>query len=187
MATDCNCGQPETWRCFHCCEVFTDEAAAREHFGATEAADAACLLDTGQSLKAYRQMEDEVAQLRAENETLDYKAQAGEMQSVELERLFGKGANTAYGAWLRLDEKEGERLVEKERADTAERRLREAEGRAVKLREALIATAEWLESFCMPPNSTIQEKNDALEAIDAALNADRRAALADPQAQGRAK
>jgi chromosome segregation ATPase len=56
--------------------------------------------------------------------------------------------------------------------------LEKAEAQALNLRRALTATAEWLESFSMPPTSTIQEKNDALSAIDAAL--------ADPQAQGRA-
>ena len=32
------------WRCFHCDEVFTNVAAAREHFGATQGEEPGCIL-----------------------------------------------------------------------------------------------------------------------------------------------
>jgi len=36
-----------SWRCFHCDDVFHDEAAARGHFGPDEESDAACRIKAG--------------------------------------------------------------------------------------------------------------------------------------------
>ena len=35
------------WRCFHCDDVFTDERLARDHFGASEDRQPACIIKAG--------------------------------------------------------------------------------------------------------------------------------------------
>lgn len=48
------------WRCFHCGDTFTDEAAARLHFGRDERSEAACVIKAGAEgslLKALRDAE----------------------------------------------------------------------------------------------------------------------------------
>lgn len=47
-------GSEPAWRCFHCDAQFTGEAGAREHFGASEAQQPACLIDIAE----YRSMEE---------------------------------------------------------------------------------------------------------------------------------
>ncbi len=44
----------EAWKCFHCGETFTDEDAAREHFGASERQNPACTINIAE----YRRMEE---------------------------------------------------------------------------------------------------------------------------------
>jgi NADH pyrophosphatase NudC (nudix superfamily) len=54
------------WRCFHCDEVFTDEAAAREHFGSYGPriiSEPACQIDAAE----YRAMELRMADYNAED------------------------------------------------------------------------------------------------------------------------
>ena len=53
-----------SWRCFHCGEVFTDENAAREHFGFDQASDPACRIKAGAEgslVKALRAAENAAA------------------------------------------------------------------------------------------------------------------------------
>lgn len=45
----------DTWRCFHCDEVFTDRGAAADHFGTSEMQRPACQID----IKHVRWLEDE--------------------------------------------------------------------------------------------------------------------------------
>jgi hypothetical protein len=57
---------PKEWRCFHCDEVFTDEAAAREHFGSYGPrilSEPACQIDAAE----YRAMEQRMADYNAED------------------------------------------------------------------------------------------------------------------------
>jgi hypothetical protein len=57
LAAPAAAGMPQpvaTWRCFHCDEVFTEEAAAREHFGSSERQQPACAIDIAE----YRRMEE---------------------------------------------------------------------------------------------------------------------------------
>ena len=58
----------KTWRCFHCDEVFTDAAAAREHFGRDQGEEAACVLrmQPGDAplLTLIRKLQDELSQVR---------------------------------------------------------------------------------------------------------------------------
>lgn len=56
--------KPDVWRCFHCDEEFTDAAAAREHFGATELADPIC----GVTAERYREVERQLASFLAETD-----------------------------------------------------------------------------------------------------------------------
>lgn len=56
------------WRCFHCDEVFTDEAAARDHFGETPATVPACQpsdVIVRDLLKQIRALNREVERLKA--------------------------------------------------------------------------------------------------------------------------
>ena len=49
------------WRCFHCGDVFTDPARARQHFGRTEDSTPACVIKgaDGGLLKALRDAEEQ--------------------------------------------------------------------------------------------------------------------------------
>lgn len=57
---------PGAWRCFHCDAAFTDEASAREHFGASQVLDPACTIDVAE----YRRMEEAHARSRDEDTDL---------------------------------------------------------------------------------------------------------------------
>jgi hypothetical protein len=58
----------KTWRCFHCEEVFTDVAAAREHFGRDQGEEPGCLLrmQPGDAplLTLIRKLQDELSEVR---------------------------------------------------------------------------------------------------------------------------
>lgn len=56
----------DTWRCFHCDEVFTDRAAAREHFGSEQHATPVCQVDGAE----YRRMEEAFRRSAAEDTDL---------------------------------------------------------------------------------------------------------------------
>jgi len=63
------------WRCFHCDDVFTDRAAAAEHFGGDNLqADPACKLNSieGGLIALVRAQEQELQQFRTE-ETASYR------------------------------------------------------------------------------------------------------------------
>lgn len=62
------------WRCFHCEEVFADKAKAREHFGHSLLAEAACTIEA----KRLRELEQELERYRAEDSDLDRKYHAME-------------------------------------------------------------------------------------------------------------
>jgi hypothetical protein len=65
--------KPKEWRCYHCDEVFTDAACARQHFGITEEQVPACQIrgSEGGLVKALRQAEEALfeatARLHAES------------------------------------------------------------------------------------------------------------------------
>ena len=52
------------WRCFHCDEVFTDEDAARQHFGRFEDQDPIC----GVTAERYREVERQLDEYRTESD-----------------------------------------------------------------------------------------------------------------------
>jgi hypothetical protein len=56
----------KSWRCFHCDEVFTDHAAALEHFGESMCDDPACQID----MTDVRAMENQLRQYREEDTAL---------------------------------------------------------------------------------------------------------------------
>tara|TARA_R100001244_G_scaffold2541_1_gene3939 strand:+ start:13123 stop:13446 length:324 start_codon:yes stop_codon:yes gene_type:complete len=56
--------KPGPWRCFHCDEVFTDEDAAREHFGTVECEDPIC----GVTAERYREVERQLASFLSETD-----------------------------------------------------------------------------------------------------------------------
>ena len=58
--------QSESWRCYHCGEVFTDHDAAREHFGVTQYKDPACQID----IAKYREMEETLRRFHNEDTDL---------------------------------------------------------------------------------------------------------------------
>lgn len=75
----------KSWRCFHCDEVFTDEAAAAEHFGKRVDATPLCCVSRDDleklqgELAAYREddgpMHRQLANLRGEISDLTRKAE----------------------------------------------------------------------------------------------------------------
>lgn len=56
--------EPVAWRCFHCDEVFTDVAAAREHFGETLDDEPICQV----TVERYRAVERELESYRNESD-----------------------------------------------------------------------------------------------------------------------
>lgn len=70
-ATPSSAEQPaNTWRCFHCDEVFTDREQAAFHFGIDEMCTPACGLDRG-LVEAYRRQELELRRYRDEDSDKD--------------------------------------------------------------------------------------------------------------------
>lgn len=98
------------WRCFHCDEVFTDEQAARDHFGRDEGKLPACQIKAGAErslVKALRRVEADNDDLmfRLQNECTDaakaYHAQTarhhGQLLAAE-EAGYERGLNDAAPA-----------------------------------------------------------------------------------------
>lgn len=56
-------GVPDSWRCFHCDEVFTDREAAEQHFGHSEYCDPACRI----SRERFEALQFEVERYREED------------------------------------------------------------------------------------------------------------------------
>ncbi len=101
-------GPPE-WRCFHCDEVFTDEAEAREHFGADESKVPACRLSVS-DVRQLRALEALNAKLRREVELLDNDARLYYELRAEVNRR-----TNGHGLFMHLDYLEGEKIVLQER------------------------------------------------------------------------
>lgn len=105
------------WRCFHCDESFTDEAEAREHFGATLYRDPACQLAPDQ-LKHIRGLEERNAELVRHNEELDNEARLwNEAESDRVRRI----GNVQW--WQEMDYREGEKIVLQEQLADARRQI----------------------------------------------------------------
>ncbi len=98
-------GEPREWRCFHCDEVFTDKAEAREHFGATLYRDPACQMP-GADIKHIRGLEERNAELEREKDTLENDARLWHESESDRVRRIGQ-----CQWWQALDSKEGERLA----------------------------------------------------------------------------
>lgn len=117
------------WRCFHCDEVFTDEAEAKEHFGA----DNFCMPevpgcidplrhDEKARLKELADAREHAMKMQAESEKNDEAEGLLEQFRAEIGRLFGEcggvTASTPHQAWLKLEA--AQNLAEAERLRTAE-------------------------------------------------------------------
>ncbi len=108
------------WRCFHCDEVFTDEAEAREHFGVeiqpfmgegAHMPPPACAVD----VKAFRDLETDNHRLSVENRGLENDARLWHEAEADRVRRIG---NREW--WQELDSRDGERLVLIERVKELE-------------------------------------------------------------------
>jgi hypothetical protein len=108
------------WRCFHCDEVFTDAAEAKEHFGADEWKVPACRLavDDVQRLRA---LETQNATLRREVEAAENDARLWYESEADRVRRIGH-----CQWWQEMDSREGEKLVLQERLAELEAALRAA-------------------------------------------------------------
>jgi hypothetical protein len=89
-------GVSPCWRCFHCSETFTDEAAAAEHFGWSEYQQPACQIDA----KQYREMEERVSRANQDDSDTDRRmyAMQGEHQMAlkrEEEKGYARGLKDA--------------------------------------------------------------------------------------------
>lgn len=98
-------GPQETWRCFHCEEVFTDKAEAREHFGSDEWKTPACRL-SADSVKKLRELENANTELRRENDRVDNDARLWHESEADRVRRIGH-----CQWWQHVDSLEGEKLV----------------------------------------------------------------------------
>lgn len=98
-----------SWRCFHCDEVFTDRAAAQEHFGSDEWQVAGCILKLNEGerllLGTIRELQQRNRDLlqRAQEAEMDHECDAG--LRAELKRYFGHV--DAWSCWNTMDEKQG--------------------------------------------------------------------------------
>lgn len=93
------------WRCFHCDEVFTDEAEAREHFGASMDAQVACRLSRD-DVKQLRALEALNVKLQRECENLENDSRLWHEAEADRERWIGRRQ-----WWQELDYREGEKIV----------------------------------------------------------------------------
>lgn len=112
----------QAWRCFHCDEVFTDEAEARLHFGvdAGEFGDypiAACKL-TPEEVREIRELEAANVELRRDNERLEHYESMYLNDRAARQRLI-KGRERHQ----ELDFREGEKLVLEEKVAKLEAQL----------------------------------------------------------------
>jgi len=92
------------WRCFHCDETFTDDAAARLHFGTSLMHSPACTIDVAE----YRAMEARMQRYNEEDSDLHREIAA--MQSThqtalrrEEEKGYARGLEAATAALRTLD------------------------------------------------------------------------------------
>jgi hypothetical protein len=98
-----------TWRCFHCDEVFTDAVEAREHFGADETKDAACRLGVSY-VKRLRELEADHDMWRRRALHAEEIAEGLEQSHADTMRL-----TNGHSVFMTLDYLEGEKIVLQER------------------------------------------------------------------------
>jgi len=99
----------KSWTCFHCDETFYNEVDARDHFGATECSTPACQVKVHERglVKAYRQIEDELAQWKIEcaEGQLDYYRTSSRLnQAVKSAEEAGYAQGLEDGRKLALNE-----------------------------------------------------------------------------------
>jgi hypothetical protein len=150
--------QQKTWRCFHCDEVFTDEAEAKFHFGVRGDGDvedvAACQL-TREDVESIREMQAEVDEARADQRVANVDAEAYHQLSSELARLFD-GARTGHGAWLKWEAMEGRALAAEERANDLLSKLEFVQNEKSQLRKQ-VAELQTALHQSVPKRETIAE------------------------------
>lgn len=107
-----------TWTCFHCTETFTDEAAAREHFGASEMDRTGCQLkaEEGGLLAALRKAEAELASYRSEDTEKDrayYRMQSEHAVALrqEEEKGYARGLRDYTALESRLTQAEVDQQI----------------------------------------------------------------------------
>jgi hypothetical protein len=131
--------QPLEWRCFHCDEVFTDKAEAREHFGDYIDDSPLCLIkgEDGGLAKRVRELEAEVAQTL--NERNEYENDARLWHESEADRVRRIGH---CQWWQEMDSREGEKLVLQERVKELEAALLRASASALSPEPKEVAVGE---------------------------------------------
>lgn len=99
--------EAKEWRCFFCDEVFTDEEAARFHFGGEMSGGAACVdplrHDEAARMRELREAKEHAAKMQRESEAAEEDVARLHGFESELERLFGDGVRTPWQAWLKLE------------------------------------------------------------------------------------
>lgn len=108
-------GEARTWRCFHCDEVYTNEAAAREHFGDDGERDtAACKLNRGEGelVARLREVNREATHLRSALEQAEYDSGAAVRAQIGYEF---PGCATLRDVFNKMDSLEGRALAAEER------------------------------------------------------------------------
>lgn len=103
--------EQKAWRCFHCDEVFTDPAEARQHFGSRRFADVPACQLTPEDVRELRALETANERLRCKNEELDDTARLYHEQCAEIKRLIGDRS-----LFMELDYRNGEKIVLEARA-----------------------------------------------------------------------
>lgn len=96
------------WRCFHCDEVFFSVKWAREHFGADQGATPACQIKghEGHLITYIRQLEDDLAQYRAEDSHVlraMFSLEVDHRQALirEEEKGYSRGVRDMTAEWQR--------------------------------------------------------------------------------------
>jgi hypothetical protein len=108
---------PKEWRCFHCDELFTEEAEAREHFGTDESKTPACRLPAG-DVRHIRDLEAGVDLWQRRALKAEEEAEGLGQCHAEVMRL-----TNGHGVFMELDYREGEKLVLQERVRHLEAEL----------------------------------------------------------------
>jgi hypothetical protein len=106
------------WRCFHCNEVFTDAAAAKEHFGPDTEWQAGCIdpltKDEAERRQDQVDMYTELDREREENSRLMSRDYVLSCYERDLAKFFN-GAKSVHQAFLVLDSIEGRALAAEEK------------------------------------------------------------------------
>jgi hypothetical protein len=163
----------ESWRCFHCGEVFTDKELAQDHF-AIEGVPPMCVdpltKDEKSRMVVVRKLESELVKWREENEKLDQEAGCYHAYQSELGRYFGTCAGfpvkTPHQAFLVYEAVIGAKEAAEKRAEQAEAEL----ARVNRVHAESVAAFDVLDKMATRYQAELAKLRERLDQTEMLLN-----------------